>query len=162
MAGHNGSMRRVRRTALWLVLLFGVCGPLLGAATIKINNLDGPGEGLNDPTPFTPVGGNPATTLGDARMIVTKHAAFLWGSCLESSVEIEIDVEFNDFNCGTLGLAGAETQHKDFPNAPLPNTWYVQALANSIAGVDLAPLDVDMHAQFSSDFGTPSCPGYSL
>jgi hypothetical protein len=153
---------RARRLAVLAVLLFGFCCPLLGAATIKINNLDGPGEGLNDPAPFTPVGGNPATTLGDARMIVTKHAAFLWGSCLESSVEIEIDVEFNDFNCGTMGLAGAETLHKDFPNAPLPNTWYVQALANSIAGVDLAPLDVDLHAQFSSDLGTAVCPGYGL
>ena len=49
------------------------------AAIIKVVNLDGVGEGFNDPTPFTPVGGNPAVTLGDARLLAFQHAAFLWG-----------------------------------------------------------------------------------
>ena len=36
-------------------------------ATITVVNLDGAGEGFNDTQAFIPVGGNPATTLGQAR-----------------------------------------------------------------------------------------------
>ena len=37
------------------------------AANIVVVSFDGPGVGLNDPTPATPVGGNPGTTLGQQR-----------------------------------------------------------------------------------------------
>ena len=45
------------------------------AATIVIVNGDGPNEGFNDTTPFTPVGGNNATTLGQARLNAVQYAA---------------------------------------------------------------------------------------
>ena len=35
------------------------------AATITITSRDAPGVGFNDPTPVSPVGGNPGTTLGE-------------------------------------------------------------------------------------------------
>ena len=50
--------------------------------------VDLPGEGFNDPTPVEPVGQNPGVTLGEQRLIVFQFAADLWGSLLESDVEI--------------------------------------------------------------------------
>src|SRR5678809_1730406 len=61
-----------------------------GAATIVINNIDGPGEGFNDATPVPPVGGNPATTLGQARLNAFQYAAELAGACLVSNVVIPV------------------------------------------------------------------------
>jgi hypothetical protein len=131
-------------------------------ATITVNNLDGPGEGFNDPTPFTAVGGNPATTLGAARLLAFRHAAFLWGSRLQSDVEIQIDAQLDPLTCnagsGVLGAAGPTTAHRDFAMAPLANTWYVQALANAIAGIDLDPATADATATFNSDVDdNPNC-----
>ena len=37
-------------------------------AGITIVNMDGAGEGFNDPTPAAPVGGNPGTTIGQQRL----------------------------------------------------------------------------------------------
>ena len=50
-------------------LLASVLAPTqAGATTITLVNLDGAGEGFNDPRPVAPVGGNVGTTLG-AQMI---------------------------------------------------------------------------------------------
>ena len=49
-------------------------------ATIIIINNDGPGEGFNDATPATPVGGNAGTTLGEQRLIAFTHAASIWSA----------------------------------------------------------------------------------
>ena len=46
-----------------------------GAAQINILNLDGAGEGLNDPTVVVPVGGNPGTTRGQQILNVYNAAA---------------------------------------------------------------------------------------
>ena len=46
-----------------LVLLIGMPATLHAAAIINIVNMDGPGEGFNDPTPTVPVGGNSGTPL---------------------------------------------------------------------------------------------------
>lgn len=140
------------------VLLAGllVCArPAAAVATLTVVNSDAPGEGFNDPAPFTPSGGNPATTLGEARLIAFQHAAFLWGSRLTSAVEIKISAKMDPLG-GTatsaiLGQAGASTVHRDFLNAPVANTWYPQALANSLAGADLDPGSPDIMATFNSD-----------
>ena len=39
---------------------------------------------------------------------------------------------------------------RDFPGAPLPNTWYHVALANALAGYDLRPTSDDIGATFNS------------
>ncbi len=134
-------------------------GPAFPVATLTVVNNDGPGEGFNDLTPFVPVGGNPATTLGEARLIAFQHAAFIWGSCLNSSIEILIGAEMNplpgDAFSAVLGQAGAETFHRDFLNAPVANTWYPQALANSYHGFDLDPASPDIGAEFNSDIDGP-------
>ncbi len=51
----------------------------LADATITVVNRDGVNEGLNDPTPFTPIGGNAATTVGQARLKAFEYAATIWG-----------------------------------------------------------------------------------
>jgi hypothetical protein len=136
-------------------------GTALAGATVTVVNNDGAGEGLNDATAFTPVGGNPAVTLGQARLVAMQHAAFLWGSRIESDIEIEIGATFDPLTCspgsGTLGISGPTTAHRDFVGAPLGNTWYVQSLANALHGADL-DAQVDMEITYNSLVGTdPNC-----
>ncbi|HEX2252833.1 MAG TPA: PA domain-containing protein [Thermoanaerobaculia bacterium] len=124
-----------------------------GAATIVIVNNDGPGEGFNDSTAASPVGGNAGTTIGQQRLIAFQRAADIWGAVLDSAVTIRIDATFDPLSCdalsAVLGSAGANTVHANFANAPLANTWYHQALANSLAGSDLAT-NSDLTARFNS------------
>lgn len=134
------------------------------AATITIVNADGPGEGFNDPTPVEPVGGNAGTTLGQQRLNAFQFAADLWGAILDSPVEIQIRAFFNPLTCtatsAVLGSAGALSVESDFPGALLPGTWYSQALANRLSGVDGDPANPDIQAQFNSNLnGDPACLG---
>ena len=133
------------------------------AATITIINNDGPGEGFNDATPASPVGGNPGTTIGAQRLFIFKHAAAIWGAILPSNVTIQVTAQFNSQTCnatsGVLGSAGATTVHSDFPNAPLPGIWFCQALANKLSGEDQAPANADINATFNSDVDNSTCLG---
>ena len=146
--------------ALALSLVLGVMANGLAAAdaTIVIVNLDGPGEGFNDPTPVSPVGGNTGKTLGAQRQIAFQHAADIWGETLDSNVTIRIQAAFNPLGPGVLGSAGAISVARDFggigqfPGAEFPATWYGAALANKRAGIDLDPAGNDINAQFSSNF----------
>jgi len=135
---------------LWLF-----ASPASLAANIVINNLDGPGEGFNDPTPTLPVGGNPGTTLGQQRLNVFQRAAEIWGGAIESAVPIVVDANLDPLECttlsGTLGAAGAIEVYRDFPGATLSNTWYHVALANAVVGSDLSPTTSDIVATFNSD-----------
>jgi hypothetical protein len=132
-------------------------------ATITIVNLDGPGEGFNDPTPAAPVGGNPGTTLGQQRLNVFAFAASIWAAKLDSNVEIRVRAAFNPLAAGVLGSAGTVTFIRDFPgpfgNYPgseFPATWYFVALANKRVGFDItpdpSPAGADINAQFNSNF----------
>lgn len=137
------------------------------AATITIVNLDSPGEGLNDSTPAAPVGGNPGTTVGAQRLNALQFAANLWGTHLQSSVEIRVDAQFGPLPCtntsGALGGAAPSGAGRDFVGAPVANTWFAAALANSLAGVDLDPAHDDIIAIFNSNVGTAGClPTLSL
>ncbi|MFQ5515417.1 MAG: hypothetical protein ACE5FG_13415 [Myxococcota bacterium] len=134
------------------------------AATLTVLNLDSAGEGFNDPTPVTPVGGNMGTTLGEQRLIAFRHAATLWSAVLSSDVEIKIGARFDPLPCSAseavLGQAGPQNLWRDFSGAPLANTWYPEALANKLAGVDVcppgtcAPPTDDIGAEFNSSLGT--------
>lgn len=146
--------------ALALSLTLGVManGKAAADANIVIINLDGPGEGFNDPTPASPVGGNKGKTLGAQRLIAFQEAARIWGGTLDSNVTIRIQAAFNPLGPGILGSAGAISASRDFagvgqfPGAEFPDTWYGAALANKRAGVDLEPGTNDINAQFSSNF----------
>lgn len=155
----KGMMRAA--LALMLAAVPAFCG-----ATITIVNVDGPNEGFNDPTPAVPVGGNTGTTVGQQRLIAFQYAASLWGAKLDSPVEIRIQAAFNPLSCnaasGVLGSAGAIQVFGNSPGVEYVNTWYHVALANKLAGVDLAPgapgtnAD-DLIALFNSSLGQPNC-----
>src|SRR5262252_5589293 len=123
------------KTRRLLPLFFALCGiaflaaSALGEATITIINVDGPGEGFNDPTPVAPVGGNPGTTIGQQRLNVFQYAADVWGSMLDSNVEIIVVASFDPLGPNVLGQAGATSVFRDFPGAGFPDTWYGKALA---------------------------------
>ncbi|HEU4432935.1 MAG TPA: PA domain-containing protein [Pyrinomonadaceae bacterium] len=123
-----------------------------GPAPIFIVNVNAPGVGFNDPTPAAPVGGNPGTTLGEQRLIAFHHAADIWAARLETNVPIRIRAQFVPLGPGVLGSAGPISVVRNFPNAPLPNTWYHIALANKFAGLDLNVNLEDINASFSTNF----------
>ncbi|MDP2602187.1 MAG: hypothetical protein Q8S00_06290 [Deltaproteobacteria bacterium] len=61
-----------------------------------------------------------------------------------------------------IATGDANTFHGAFKaaagkDAPLKDTWYPQALANSIAGVDLDSLRSDIRVYFNSSVGTADC-----
>jgi hypothetical protein len=161
-------MRALPLLALGAIAL--VPGQAMANSVITIVNGDAPGEGFNDPTPVAPVGGNPGVTLGEQRLNAFQEAANIWGELLDSSVEIHVLAFFNPLTCtatsAVLGSAGALTVDIDFPGALIPNTWYSQALANRLAGVDRGVDEVtgenipDIQAQFNSNLnGNPACLG---
>lgn len=152
--------------SLLAALLLAGSSPAFAAAQIVIVNTDAPGAGFNDATPATPVGGNPGTTVGQQRLIAFQNAADIWGSILSSPVPIYVQASFRSLSCsatsGVLGAASALQVFANFPHAPLRNTWYPVALANELAGGDLAPgangtgAD-DIIAVFNSDVGKANC-----
>ena len=121
-----------------------------GPAQFVIVNINAPGVGFNDPAPAAPVGGNTGTTLGDQRLIAFAHAARIWSERLDSNVPIRIRAQFTPLGAGILGSAGPVAVASDFPNAPLPGTQYHIALANKLAGGDLAPALDDINANFTT------------
>jgi len=138
------------------------------AAEIVVIPVGGsPGVGFEDNTPASPVGGNAGTTLGQQRLNVFLAAAQKWGANLDSPVPITVLAFFEPLPCSAtsavLGAAGPISVSRDFPGAEKPNTWYVSALANRLAGVDLDPVpdpfgnDLDIVAFFNSELGKPGC-----
>ncbi len=140
------------------------------AATINIHSRDPAGVGFNDPTPTEPVGGNPGKTLGEQRYNVYRFVADIWEKQLDSAVPIEVSAGWEALSCtatsATLGSAGAWNIWRDFPNAPKPNTWYPQALANKLAKTNLSDEqeddgtgygNVDIKTQFNANLGSENC-----
>src|SRR5882672_2397960 len=157
--------------ALVALVAFGAllapAAPAYANATIHIVNNNAPGVGFNDPTVVAPVGGNPGTTLGAQRLNAFQFAAGIWGSTLDSNVDINILSSFEPLSCNatgaTLGSAGTIFIFSDFPHAgsfPGPefsNTWYGSALADKRAGGELNPGQPDIRARFNVNLGQPGC-----
>ncbi len=135
------------------------------AATFVVNNLDsGTGIGFDDPTVVAPVMGNSGTTLGAQRLIAFQAAADDWGAILKSDISIEIDASMTALTCapggGALGFAGPQGMAlANFTNAPVADTLFPQALANSLGGTDLDGANADISAQFNRlvDDDDPNC-----
>lgn len=137
----------------------------VSAATITIQVMDAAGKGFNDPTPFTPIGGNNATTLGQARLNVFTEAARLWGQLINSSQTIVVEASFVPLTCsastGVLGSAGPMWLFRDFPGAPLAGVFYPGALADALSGQNQGGKHA-ISAQFNSTVnGDPTCLGGS-
>lgn len=162
----------IKSTVARAALLATLAGAGIGAAqaaTIVIQSRDPQGVGFNDPTPVAPVGGNPKTTLGEQRMYVYRHVADLWEQAIDSPVTITVNAGWEALTCtsssATLGSAGAWNIWHDFPGGK-PGTWYPQALANKLAGVNLSDgypddgsgyANVDIKTQFNINLGKSDC-----
>src|SRR5581483_5767327 len=147
------TQRRRGPRGAWLLAVLVARGAL--ATTVTIVNLDGGGEGLNDPTVVAPVGGNPATTRGAQRLRALQEAADRWAAALRSGVEIRVGASFDtDLSCtassATFGFTVRGPPIANFPGAPLADTWYAPALANRIAGTDLNPGADDIRTKFNA------------
>jgi hypothetical protein len=135
---------------------------LAGGARITIVNVNQPNVGFNDSTPAVPVGGNTGATVGAQRLIAFQRAANIWGSLLDSSVEIRIQASFTalpcDANSAVLGSAGPIQAVADFTGARVPGTLYPLALANKQAGRrDARSSPDDIRANFNVNLGGPNC-----
>ena len=132
-------------------------------AHFEIVNLDPPGQGLNDPSAWTPSRGNAAITLGQARLEAMRFALHLWTDVLDSPIPIRVGVSFESLSgvgpYVTLGLGGPADVFRDFAGATTPGVWYPAALADKLAGIDLAPGDIDLRLHFNSDVDTPAVFG---
>lgn len=154
---------RAAAAAALMCATLGLAPRAARAANLVVSSTDGPGEGFNDPTPFVPVGGNTATTLGAARLQALQFAAGLWGAKLVSPVDIVVSASFDALVCTSssaeLGNTGPTTVHRDFPAAPRGGVWYAQAPANALARTDLDPSLPDMVAAFNGTLDGGSCLG---
>ena len=158
-------MKSSKRLALAAALagsLLAAAGTAHAAATIIINNINAAGVGFNDATVVAPIGGNTGTTLGQQRLIAFTYAANLWGATLTSNVPIVINAQFSALTCtattAVLGSAGATQIFRNFPNAPKADTWYSYALANKLAGVDVATTPApQINANFNVNLGQANC-----
>ena len=159
-------MKTTKLLGLFAIAALLLTGPAFGAAQIIIVNTNAPGVGFNEATPAVPVGGNNGTTIGQQRLNAFQYAADIWGSILNSPVPIYIQSSFTPLACtataATLGSAGALQVFGNFPNTELLDTWYHVALANKLAGADLAPgangtSADDIIARFNSELGKPNC-----
>jgi hypothetical protein len=137
---------------LTLALALATAGLVSAQGQILIFTSDGPTEGFNDPTPATPVGGNPGITRGQQRTFVFLYAAAIWESVLQPVNDIYVIAAFDPLGANVLGSAGTQFVHRNFPGAELANTWYPDALADQLAGADLNPCCFDIGATFSSNF----------
>ncbi|MEO0996834.1 MAG: PA domain-containing protein, partial [Pseudomonadota bacterium] len=108
---------------------------------------------------------DPSTPLVGPQLSGLNTAATKIGSSLESSAPQASAATRNTFSplscgptSGVLGSAGPQTVHANFTGAPLTDVWYYGALADSLAGADLAPESFDIFAQFNGAIGVdPNC-----
>jgi hypothetical protein len=159
----------IRRSLLFTALAAaGMFGALsVQAAEIKIVNQDvGTGQGLDDPTPATPVGGNPGTTVGKQALNVYQFAADIWGAVLQSDVTIVNNATFEPLSCdatsGVLGSSGTTyifyfDDSSTLPPGAVRNTWYHSALFDALTHEDGVPGEADIQSQFNGALGTPGC-----
>ncbi|MCU0304343.1 MAG: hypothetical protein MUC56_09840 [Thermoanaerobaculales bacterium] len=155
-----GRFPTVSILALGLLVAGAAAAP---AANFVIVNGDGAGEGLNDPTPVAPVGGNTGTTLGAQRLILLQAVADVWAARISSPVDIRILANFNPMgNCSVLGSTGPGNPFMNFPGAPLPNILFHSCIADSITGIDQNPGGADFYITYNSDIDGATCPAASF
>lgn len=132
------------------------------SAQFSVVHTDAPGTGFFSEEPRTPIGGNTGTTLGEQRRIVMAEAVAIWEEHITPDGPIVIEARFAELPCSAFGvtLAGAApvTAFQNFPEAPLPDTFYTSALANHLAGRDLDTEGNEMRITINSLVDSdPSC-----
>lgn len=124
------------------------------AANLTVVYTDGAGFGFNDPG------------LGAQRRTAFEFALQIWGDTIFSGRDIQVSASFGSFGGDGFGaiLAGAGPTFffTDFNGAPLPNTLYTAAQAQSLdqsASVDLTPGDADIEVIINADVDGPIALG---
>lgn len=121
-------------------------------ADVVIVNGDSAGEGFNDTSVVSTVGGNPGTTLGQQRLNVFQQAADILNSTYDIGVVVNVNAQFNPLTCssssGVLGSAGPA----EYEFVPESSTYriYPHALYNQMAGSDVNASAVEINATFNS------------
>ena len=97
-----------------------------------------------------------------AQATAIEHAAGIWGDILQSAVPIKVRITFFPLGANALGITFPNGR-RDFGGAPLPQTWYATALANSITGTELntGEGDIDIFLNITANWytGTDGNPG---
>lgn len=153
MIAHNKHSIKNIMNALILCVTVVTTNSVMAAANFIINVQDAANEGFNDTTAVAPVGGNPGVTLGEQRLNVFQRAGEIWGRNINSNINIVINARFDPLLCdaegAVLGSAGPTTAISNFPNAPITNTWYYPALADSLSNSNLQNIN-DISTTFNS------------
>ncbi len=82
-------------------------------------------------------------------------AVDVWSRLVASPVPIKVRAEFKPLGANILGSAGGQLLWRDFLGARMSGSWYVDALADRLAGADLNaanPSSFDILASFNSSF----------
>jgi hypothetical protein len=79
-----------------------------------------------------------------------ERALAIWSRRINSPVPITLEAEFAPASTGLLASAGPSFIFRDFEGAPDASTWYVDALANRLAGEQIEPGTPDIVASFNS------------
>ena len=86
----------------------------------------------------------------DAREAV-QYAVTIWEALIVSPVDIVVEVTWADMQPGLWASAGFEFTFRNFPGAPMLDTWYPIPVANALAGVDLLPGEADIVAKINKN-----------
>ena len=101
-------------------------------------------------------------TTDTAALAAMEYTASIWEEHLHSTVPIKVNVIFFPVSGLFLGFTFPNGR-RDFPGAPLENTWYPSCLANALTGVELNPGESDMDIVMAADanwyFGADGQPG---
>jgi len=104
---------------------------------------------FSPPSPW----GDSCTTWPAQAQTAFLYAASIWGALLYSPVPVTIDACWaTNLPSGVLGHGGALSMYRNFAGAPVANTWYVVALANSKSGSDLNGSTAEIYLALSSTF----------
>jgi hypothetical protein len=127
----------------------------------------------SDPTPVTPAGGNPATTLGEARQNAFRHAAQRVVNQLEAPLPLAFSGCWQRLGIESptrfrLAQAGPTRIIRDVPGTERGNTWYARAPMTRIAGTTYCRIspstscpEADVRATFNLDVGTAGSRNFS-
>ena len=156
-------MRQVPSFILRVVCVVFCLAPLASrseaAVSFEVVNRDSAGEGFNDPTAIDSIGGNAATSLGEARLEALRFALAILADALDSPVTVRVGVRFDPLGgsatAAVLGMGGSSSVFRDFAGAPHAGTWYKAPLADRLAGMDLEPGELDLELIFNSDVDGP-------
>ena len=87
-----------------------------------------------------------------------QYAVDIWAQHIASAVPIKVQANWTPLGSGVLGSAGSNGLFANFAGAPVPGTWYANALADALSGTPIDPSGqpnaVELTANFNSAFSS--------